>query len=91
MLVKKNEISNITMLDDENNDFCVVFHLGDDGHDGQIILKCFYVAGFSLDDPNYAELKAKQIRLAQEYIDQHPNGSYVELSSRILYNMNVYH
>ena len=91
MLVKKNEISKITMLDNEHNDFCVVFHLGDNGRDGQIILNCFADAGFSLDDPDWVAEKAEQIRLAQEYIDEHPDGSYVELSSTILYNMNVYH
>ena len=79
------------MLDNEHNDFCVVFHLGDNGRDGQIILNCFSVAGFSLDDPNWVAEKTKQIRLAQEYIDKHPDGSDIELSSSILYNMNVYH
>ena len=88
MLVKKSEISNITMLDSEENHFCVVFHL--DGS-GVIILPCFYSAGFSLDDPNWATEKARQIRLAQEYINGHPDGSYVELNSGLLYNMNVYH
>ena len=56
-----------------------------------IILNCFSVAGFSLDDPNWVAEKTKQIRLAQEYIDKHPDGSDIELSSSILYNMNVYH
>ena len=91
MLVKKNEISKITMLDNENNDFCVVFHLGDNGRNGQIVLPCFYNAGFSLDAPDWRAEKAKQIRLAQEYIDEHPDGSYVEISSSILYGMDVYH
>lgn len=91
MLVEKNDISKITMLDDQDNDFCVVFHLGNDKRSGKIILPCFFSAGFSLDDLEYEKAKAKQIRLAQEYIDKHPEGSYVELSSSILYNMNVYH
>ena len=91
MLVKKSEITNITMLDNEHNDFCVVFHLGDEGRRGEIVLPCFFVAGFSLDDPDFANCKAEQIQLAQKYIDKHPDGSYVELSSGILYDMDVYH
>ena len=91
MLVKRSEISKITMLDNENNDFCVVFHLGGDGRNGKIIRPCFFAAGFSLDDPKWVEAKAEQIRLAQEYIDKHPQESYVELDIRLLYNMNVYH
>ena len=43
MLVKKDEITKITMLDNEHNDFCVVFHLGDKGRDGQVVLPCFFL------------------------------------------------
>ena len=91
MLVKKSEITNITMLDNEHNDFCVVFHIGDEGRDGQVVLPCFFSAGFDLDDPHFVDSKVEQIRLAQAYVNRHPNGSYVELSRDILYNMDVYH
>ena len=91
MLIKKDEITKITMLDNEHNDFCVVFHLGEDGRYGQIILPCFWAAGFDLDDPDWAEAEADQIRLVQEYVNKHPDGSYVELSSHIIYGMDVYH
>ena len=93
MLVKKNDIAEITMLDDEHNNFCVVFHLaeGPSIKRGQIVLPCFFVAGFDLDDSLYVHLKARQIELTQKYVDSHPDGSYVELSSRLLYDMDVYH
>ena len=89
MLVNKGDITQIDMIDNEHNDFCVRFHLGKDGRDGQIILPCFYVAGFSIDE--YPELKAEQLRLTQEYLDQHSADARVELNSDILYDMNVYH
>ena len=91
MLVKKDEIMSITMCEMMNasntdcDDFCVVFNLDD----GQIILPCFYAAGFPLDDE--PELKEEQIRKTQNYIDAHPKGCYFELSASLLYGMNVYH
>ena len=51
----------------------------------------FFSAGFDLDDPHFVDSKVEQIRLAQAYVNRHPNGSYVELSRDILYNMDVYH
>ena len=42
--VKRKEIIRIDMVENENNDFCVRFHLDR----GEIILPCFYRAGFSL-------------------------------------------
>ena len=91
ILVKKSEITKITMIDNEHNDFCVIFHLGDDGRRGQIILPCYYTAEFPLDDPNYADQKELQLRLTQQYLDQYPDNAYVELSASLLYDMNVYH
>ena len=96
MLVKKSEITKIDMVDISegvgeclnDNDFCVRFHLKSNGC---IILPCFYVAGFDLDDLDWVEEKEKQIRLTQEYLDQHPDDAYVELNAGILYNMDVYH
>ena len=89
MLVNKGDITKIDMIDNEHNDFCVRFHLGKDGKDGQIILPCFFVAGFPIDE--YPELKAEQLRLTQEYLDQYPDDAYVQLNADILYNMDVYH
>lgn len=91
LLVKRSDITEITMIQNEHNDFCVVFHLGKEGRRGKIILPCFSVAEFSLHDPEFAELKEKQIRMTKEYLDsRHPDG-FVRLSSQMLYDMNVYH
>ena len=70
------------------NNFCVRVHLKDGE---QVLMNAFTVAGFDLDDPEWVWAKAKQLRLVQEYIDKHPDGSYVELSSSIVYGMDVYH
>lgn len=99
MLVKRSEIIGIDMVDtdikslnndgileDTENNFCVRFHLKNNGH---ITLPCFYVAGFPIED--MPESSEKQLKLTQEYLDTFPDDAYVELNSTILYNMDVYH
>ncbi len=89
MLVKKSDITKIDMIDNEHNDFCVRFHLGKDGRDGQIILKCFTNAGFPIND--MPEAIEKQLQLTQQYLDLYPDEAYIELNATLLYDMDVYH
>ena len=90
MLIKRIEISKITVIDNEGDDICVVFYLGDDESVGQIRLNCFWKTDVDRDDPKWAAEKEKIIQLARAYINKYPDDAYVELSSRVLYYMNVY-
>ena len=83
--VKRKEIIRIDMVENENNDFCVRFHL----NRGEIILPCFYRAGFSLG--YFPEQDARQLQLTQAYLDSHESEDFVQLSATHLYDMNVYH
>ena len=61
------------------------------GRQGEIIIPCFWSAGFDLDEPWAADAKAKQLELTQAYLNKFPDDAYVELSAGLLYDMDVYH
>ena len=58
MLIEKETITGITMIENEHNDFCVVFHIGKKGREGKIIIPCYFSSGFPIDHPVFAEMKA---------------------------------
>ena len=85
MLVKRREISKVTVIDNEGDDIYIVFYLGDDQDIGQIRFNCFWVKEKIFNGLEWDVEKEKILFLARGYINRCPDEAYVELSSGTLF------